>query len=108
MAGNLVKQKKEISGWIPRKHLLISSYQFWLNASDADAEKWIRIFTFLSRDEIQTLLEKHQKNPIGQITSKRHWQKKLLFLFTANRNMNRHSLRLKNYLIRQVIAGKSE
>ena len=28
-------------------------YQFWFNASDADAEKWIRIFTFLSFEEIE-------------------------------------------------------
>jgi tyrosyl-tRNA synthetase len=35
-------------------------YQFWLNASDADAEKWIKIFTFLTQPEIEQLLEKHK------------------------------------------------
>ena len=30
-------------------------YQFWLNATDADAEKWIRIFTFLSKEEIEDI-----------------------------------------------------
>src|SRR6476469_5457187 len=34
-------------------------YQFWLNAADADAEKWIRIFTFLPQDEITNLIEEH-------------------------------------------------
>jgi tyrosyl-tRNA synthetase len=35
-------------------------YQFWLNASDEDAEKWIRIFTFLSFDEIENISNQHQ------------------------------------------------
>jgi tyrosyl-tRNA synthetase len=38
-------------------------YQFWLNAADADAAKWIKIFTFLSETEITALLEKHAQNP---------------------------------------------
>ena len=37
-------------------------YQFWLNAADTDAEKWIKIFTFLSREEVESLLERHAKN----------------------------------------------
>ncbi len=37
-------------------------YQFWLNAADTDAEKWIKIFTFLSKDIIDALIEKHQQN----------------------------------------------
>jgi len=37
-------------------------YQFWLNASDADAEKWIKIFTFLEKDEIDSLIAKHHEN----------------------------------------------
>ncbi len=38
-------------------------YQFWLNASDTDAMKWIRIFTFLSKDTIEQLLTLHEQNP---------------------------------------------
>jgi tyrosyl-tRNA synthetase len=37
-------------------------YQFWLNASDADAEKWIKIFTFLNKIEIDSLIAKHHEN----------------------------------------------
>ena len=37
-------------------------YQFWLNASDADAEKWIKIFTFLNKTEIDSLITKHKEN----------------------------------------------
>lgn len=47
-------------------------YQFWLNASDEDAEKWIKIFTFLSKEEIEAILKDHQKDA-GQ----RHLQKHL-------------------------------
>ncbi|MEE2770714.1 MAG: tyrosine--tRNA ligase [Bacteroidota bacterium] len=38
-------------------------YQYWLNTSDADAEKYIKIFTFLSKEEIEALVEKHQEAP---------------------------------------------
>lgn len=36
-------------------------YQYWLNTSDEDAEKYIKIFTFLSRDEIEDLVREHQE-----------------------------------------------
>src|ERR1700759_3900421 len=45
-------------------------YQFWLNATDSDAEKWIKIFTFLKKEEIQSLLEEHQKNPSDRLLQK--------------------------------------
>jgi tyrosyl-tRNA synthetase len=38
-------------------------YQYWLNTSDEDAEKYIKIFTFLSRPEIEALVEEHQQAP---------------------------------------------
>jgi tyrosyl-tRNA synthetase len=47
-------------------------YQFWLNASDTDAEKWIRIFTFLDKQSIETISKEHASDP-----SKRILQKKL-------------------------------
>jgi tyrosyl-tRNA synthetase len=47
-------------------------YQFWLNAADDDAEKWIRIFTFLSKMEIELLVAEHHRD-----ASKRVLQKKL-------------------------------
>ncbi len=45
-------------------------YQFWLNASDADAEKWIRIFTFLTRDAIEMLTHEHKMNPSARVLQK--------------------------------------
>lgn len=38
-------------------------YQFWLNTTDGDAEKYIRIFTFLSREEIDQLILEHHQAP---------------------------------------------
>ncbi len=37
-------------------------YQYWLNAADADAEKYLKIFTFLNKDEIADLIMKHNGN----------------------------------------------
>lgn len=45
-------------------------YQFWLNASDSDAEKWIRIFTFLTRDAIAMLSHEHRSNPAARVLQK--------------------------------------
>ncbi|PNU21244.1 tyrosine--tRNA ligase [Geothermobacter hydrogeniphilus] len=38
-------------------------YQFWLNVSDADAEKYIKIFTLLSRDEVAALVSEQEAAP---------------------------------------------
>ena len=38
-------------------------YQFWVNAKDSDAESWIKIFTFLSQDEIDEIIASHRENP---------------------------------------------
>lgn len=38
-------------------------YQFWLNVSDSDAEKYIRIFTMLGKDEIESAIAQHQNAP---------------------------------------------
>ena len=50
--------------WLdPRYTSPYKFYQFWLNVSDADAEKYIKIFTELSREEIQLLVEEQEKDP---------------------------------------------
>ena len=38
-------------------------YQYWLNTSDEDAQKYIKIFTFLSKEEIEKIVEAHEKEP---------------------------------------------
>jgi tyrosyl-tRNA synthetase len=50
--------------WLdPEKTSPYLFYQFWLNATDADAEKWIKIFTFLSAAEIESLARHHTAQP---------------------------------------------
>ena len=38
-------------------------YQFWLNAEDQDAERWLRIFTFLPEEQIAVALAEHADDP---------------------------------------------
>ena len=38
-------------------------YQYWLNASDEDAINYIKIFTFLNREEIDSLIDEHEQAP---------------------------------------------
>lgn len=46
-------------------------YQFWLNVSDEDAEKYIKIFTMLSKEEIDSLIEQHREEPHRRILQQR-------------------------------------
>lgn len=45
-------------------------YQFWLNAADEDAKKWIKIFTFLSKQNIEQIITEHEKDPSKRILQK--------------------------------------
>jgi tyrosyl-tRNA synthetase len=45
-------------------------YQFWLNASDEDAKKWIKIFTFLTKDTIEMLIHEHSHDPSVRVLQK--------------------------------------
>lgn len=57
--------------WLdPEKTSPYQFYQFWLNAADSDAEKWIRIFTFLSKNEIAGLLDEHAKDAGARMLQK--------------------------------------
>lgn len=50
--------------WLdPAKTSPFKFYQFWLNTSDEDAEKFIKIFTFRNQDEIESLIAKHKEEP---------------------------------------------
>ncbi|WP_298531073.1 tyrosine--tRNA ligase [uncultured Algibacter sp.] len=46
-------------------------YQYWLNSSDEDAEKYIKIFTFLNKVEINVLIEEHKEAPHLRLLQKR-------------------------------------
>jgi len=55
-------------------------YQFWLNASDADAATWIKIFTFLPQDEINALIAAHENNPADRILQKKLAEELTIFV----------------------------
>jgi len=46
-------------------------YQYWLNTSDVDAEKYIKIFTFLTKTDIENLISEHQEAPHLRVLQKR-------------------------------------
>lgn len=46
-------------------------YQFWVNTTDADAEKYIKIFTFLDRNTVDGLIETHREAPHLRLLQKR-------------------------------------
>lgn len=46
-------------------------YQFWLNTSDEDAEKYLRFFTVLSKNETEELIREHREAPHHRILQKR-------------------------------------
>jgi len=50
--------------WLdPEKTTPYQFYQFWLNVADDDAERFIKIFTMMSREEIETLVASHRTEP---------------------------------------------
>lgn len=46
-------------------------YQYWLNSSDEDAEKYIKIFTFLDKESIDKLIEEHKEAPHLRLLQKK-------------------------------------
>jgi tyrosyl-tRNA synthetase len=46
-------------------------YQFWLNTTDVDAEKYIKIFTFLDKNTIDSLIAEHETAPHLRVLQKR-------------------------------------
>jgi len=46
-------------------------YQFWVNTTDVDAEKYIKIFTFLTKKEVEAAIEEHKAAPHLRVLQKR-------------------------------------
>ncbi len=62
--GNKFGKTEEGNVWLdPELTTPYKFYQFWLNVSDEDAEKYIRIFTMLSKEEIDALIIEHREEP---------------------------------------------
>ncbi len=58
-------------------------YQFWLNAADADAERYIKTFTLLSREIIEALVAEHATAPHLRLLQKRLAQEVTTFVHSA-------------------------
>ena len=58
--------------WLDRNRTTpYAFYQFWLNVSDEDAEKYIRIFTSLEQETIENLIAEHRQDPGLRVLQKR-------------------------------------
>ena len=58
--------------WLDRNRTTpYAFYQFWLNVSDDDAERYIKIFTSLEKEEIDALVEEHRQDPGRRILQRR-------------------------------------
>ena len=57
--------------WLdPKRTTPYKFYQFWLNVSDEDAEKYIKIFTSLEKETIDALVAEHQQDPGKRVLQK--------------------------------------
>ena len=58
--------------WLDRNRTTpYAFYQFWLNVSDEDAEKYIKIFTDLDKETIDALVEEHKQDPGRRVLQKK-------------------------------------
>lgn len=58
--------------WLDRRYTSpYKFYQFWLNVSDVDAEKYIKIFTAISKEEIEALIAEHAVAPHLRVLQRR-------------------------------------
>ncbi|MCF8319714.1 MAG: tyrosine--tRNA ligase [Flavobacterium sp.] len=58
-------------------------YQFWLNTTDVDAEKYIKIFTFLDKNTIDTLIATHHEAPHLRVLQKKLAEEVTTFVHSA-------------------------
>ncbi|WP_289022527.1 tyrosine--tRNA ligase [uncultured Salegentibacter sp.] len=57
--------------WLdPKRTSPYKFYQYWLNTSDVDAEKYIKIFTLLNKDEVEKIVKEHKEAPHMRLLQK--------------------------------------
>ena len=58
--------------WLdPKRTSPYKFYQYWINSADADAEKYIKIFTFLDQQTVESLIAEHKEQPHMRLLQKR-------------------------------------
>jgi len=69
--GNKFGKTEQGNVWLdPRYTSPYHFYQFWLNCSDVDTERYIKIFTLLSKEEIESLIKQHREAPHQRLLQK--------------------------------------
>lgn len=63
-------------------------YQFWLNTTDQDAEKYIKIFTFLGKNEIDQLIAQHKEAPHMRLLQKKLAEQVTVFVHSQQEYEN--------------------
>lgn len=67
--------------WLDAKKTSVYKfYQFWLNSTDIDAEKYIKIFTFLDKETIEQLIEEHKQAPHLRILQRKLAEELTIFV----------------------------
>ncbi len=70
--GGKFGKTEEGNVWLdPKRTTPYKFYQFWLNVSDEDAEKYLKIFTMLQREEIEALFSEHAEAPHIRVMQKK-------------------------------------
>jgi len=70
--GSKFGKTEEGNVWLdPERTTAYKFYQFWLNVSDEDAEKYLKIFTMLRREEIESLISEHAEAPHIRLMQKK-------------------------------------
>ncbi len=70
--GGKFGKTEEGNVWLdPARTTPYKFYQFWLNVSDEDAEKYLKIFTMLKREEIEALISEHAEAPHIRLMQKK-------------------------------------
>lgn len=75
-------------------------YQYWLNSSDEDSEKYIKIFTFLSKNEIEQLIAEHKEAPHLRLLQKKIGEE--VTVMTHGREAYNNAIKASN-----ILFGKS-
>jgi tyrosyl-tRNA synthetase len=71
--------------WLDReKTSPYSFYQFWLNTADADAERFLKVFTFLTEEEIKQLAEQHKGHEHERILQKKLAEELTVFVHSRS------------------------
>ena len=107
MVPSSVSQKGAMYGSTLRKTSPYKFYQYWINTSDADAQRYIKIFTMLPKEEIETLTAEHLQAPHLRILQNK-LAEELTLLVRWKRGMGKGRTSLWDSLWQLYLRGSQE